>query len=127
MPPETIEQKIRKIQDLFLDPVEIRLSTYTEVDEDGTKYRYWHCDAFCIDDDYHDRELYFVARANTNKINNLDSSQITKCSELNFYEALDDLYNQCLQYLNHNYHIRGYSEYSNEPMMIAIASSLEPQ
>ena len=61
------------------------------------------------------------------KINNLDSSQITKCSELNFYEALDDLYNQCLQYLNHNYHIRGYSEYSNEPMMIAIASSLEPQ
>ena len=30
---DNIEQKIRKIQDLFLDQIEIRLSTSTEIDE----------------------------------------------------------------------------------------------
>jgi hypothetical protein len=37
MQTESIEQKIRKIQDLFLDPIDIRLETYTEIDKNGTK------------------------------------------------------------------------------------------
>ena len=127
MQTESIEQKIRKIQDLFLDQVEIRLSTSTEIDEKGTKYHYWVCDAFYEDDNFHDYDLDFVARSNTNKIDNISSSGLTACSDVNFSEALDNLYNECLQYLNHNYHVCYYSECSNEPIMIAIASSLDSQ
>ena len=121
MQTESIEQKIRKIQNLFLDPVDIRLETYTEIDKNGIKYRYWTCDAFCVDDNYHDHDLHFAPESDTEILEN-SCYGLTATSEMNFSNALDELYNKCVLHINH-----GYSVYSNEPMIIAIASSLELQ
>ena len=119
---ETIEQKIRKIQGLFLDQIEIRLTTDTEIDKDGTKYYAFVCDAFCVDSNYHDHDLHFYPESDTDKLDECCSSPLTASSEFNFTDALEKLYNRCLLYIDH-----GYSVYSDEPMIIAIASSLDVQ
>ena len=122
MKQETIEQKIRKIQKLFLDPIEIRLTTDTEIDKDGNKYYAFCCSAFCVDDDFHDHDLHFAPESDTEQLGNYCSMPLNTSVETNFGDALDELYYECIRHIKH-----GYSVYSDEPMIIAIAASLDSQ
>ena len=48
MKEETIEDKVRKIQSLFLDQIEVRLFTDTEIDQEGKKYYAFGCESLSI-------------------------------------------------------------------------------
>ena len=122
MQEETIEEKIRKIQGLFADQVEIRIGSDTEDGEGVPVHKIWWCDLVYVDDDYKDHQLYFHSGTMASLIDNISSSDISFATETTLKDAIDGLYCKCVNFINSNYYASTY-----EFKIIAIASSAVSQ
>ena len=104
---DAVEEKIEAIKRLFAPfgvEVEVVVRSNTETDRDGGKDKYYSSEVVYVDDDWKDLRVRFVARADTEKIDDCAALQPCTASE-RLVEALDDLYRQCGDAIRRKYRV----------------------
>jgi hypothetical protein len=101
---ETIEEIIRKIQNLFKEiEVEVKIYSVTQQHE-----KCFACEIIYIDDEKYygiEHSVEFCKNEKNDLIDNVSVADITQTGE-NICEALTNLYNYCKKFIDHNYIVK---------------------